>query len=479
MRRVALLAAALICWALPSGAAHLQQHRLLAVAQGPQTWTPIPSTPGQHVTDCVTTSFISPTGNDTTGNGSSGNPWLSINKAMSSGSPKAGMCISAGAGTYNLTTTQTIGTGGAFNGRAGYVTLLDPSGTHAAIFKWTGTCCNDILDVTAPYVVIDGPKFDGNGETNSEFCIDNEGVTSHHFIAINVWATGCGATGIQTNYAEYYAVMWNQTDHNAGTNTFQASGISSTPLRMACAGAAQTGVSWKATAGDNAPIKAIYAHNLSFLNLETFATPPDHSDGNGIIVDWDSPKGCQTEKSLILGNAAYSNGGAGIKVVSQNGAKIYNNSTYNDFTDTNDSGSARAEFFLTDTNQTQIVNDIGQSVVGAGVLSNNSSYSTGIQAPNTLFGANGERFLGCLSYNGTAGQSAYVQGAADAAPTIAQFKSECPLFGQDPKYTSLVTPTLTLQSTSPGKGTGQILYHWPMYSLSAGAETFPPNIGAY
>ena len=51
--------------------------------------------------------YVSKSGNDTTGDGSQGNPWLTVQKAYSTVSTAGGHTINVGAGTYAENTSGT------------------------------------------------------------------------------------------------------------------------------------------------------------------------------------------------------------------------------------------------------------------------------------------------------------------------------------------------------------------------------------
>jgi hypothetical protein len=86
--------------------------------------------------------YISPTGNDSTGNGTSGNPWLTINKGFTGSS--SGDTINALAGTYTWSGSDFDNNSGSFSASAR--TLLGPTpvaGFPTAIFDAGASTSNN------------------------------------------------------------------------------------------------------------------------------------------------------------------------------------------------------------------------------------------------------------------------------------------------------------------------------------------------
>lgn len=83
----------------------------------------------------MATYYISPTGNNTTGNGSSGNPWLTITKANSSSA--IGDTIILKAGTYTWNGIGNLNLSRIYQGESALTTILDGAGGDFASYVGT------------------------------------------------------------------------------------------------------------------------------------------------------------------------------------------------------------------------------------------------------------------------------------------------------------------------------------------------------
>ena len=103
----------------------------------------------------MATYYIDPTGNDTTGDGSSGNPWASLYKATSVVT-SAGNTIYVNAGTYTETNQSVLAVGVSILG-AGATSIIDftyVSGTNFCIYAYSSSLTNGNQSIS--YVKITG-----------------------------------------------------------------------------------------------------------------------------------------------------------------------------------------------------------------------------------------------------------------------------------------------------------------------------------
>lgn len=86
--------------------------------------------------------YISPTGNDTTGNGSSGSPWLTLSKAYTGSS--SGDTINVAAGTYTWGPNQTV-SNRTITGAGASTTIFNAGGAYGF---WQGSGTMNISNIT-------------------------------------------------------------------------------------------------------------------------------------------------------------------------------------------------------------------------------------------------------------------------------------------------------------------------------------------
>ncbi|MHB9036212.1 MAG: carboxypeptidase regulatory-like domain-containing protein [Armatimonadota bacterium] len=106
-----------------------------------------------QISGFAATYYLSPTGNDTTGDGSSGNPWFTLQRANQSAT--AGDLVLAQPGTYNYSSTNTLSASGSSGG--GYITYA-ANGAVTLNFTNSGV---DGIDITGSYVELDGFNITG------------------------------------------------------------------------------------------------------------------------------------------------------------------------------------------------------------------------------------------------------------------------------------------------------------------------------
>ncbi|MHB1459364.1 MAG: right-handed parallel beta-helix repeat-containing protein, partial [Armatimonadota bacterium] len=105
-----------------------------------------------QISGFAATYYLSPTGNDTTGNGSSGNPWFTLQKASQSAT--AGDIVLVQPGTYNYGSTNTLSTSGS---SGSYITY---AANGAVTLNFTNSSA-DGLDITGSHVELDGFNITG------------------------------------------------------------------------------------------------------------------------------------------------------------------------------------------------------------------------------------------------------------------------------------------------------------------------------
>lgn len=313
---------------------------------------------------CSTNVFISPSGNDTTGNGTSGNPWQTFSKVNST-TPTAGTCVNAQIGTY--TVGAVITHGGNLASSTGYVvyrcvtlngcTVTDPGnqdcnspngGSHSAFF------------VNANYVMFDGFVFSSSSpQTEFSAAISSFACTGtighHHVWALNNIVSGYGETGIQFGEAEYFYAVHNTT-HDNSANTSCNGGAQGSGIAV---NLAQPTPTYTPTADDgNNPVtgntgslfRNFYTWNKSYNNRVAGCGVGGATDGNGIILDTlnnncgHNNTGCTSgfttyvNGTLIAFNVTYNNGGVGIHIFNSQYVTVANNSSFNEKIDPNSQG---------------------------------------------------------------------------------------------------------------------------------------------
>jgi hypothetical protein len=311
---------------------------------------------------CNTNVYVATTGNDSTGTGTSGNPWLTLAHANSQ-SPSAGTCINVAAGTYAAGVSITHS--GNLASSTGYVvyrcqtlngcTITDPGnngsgqGLHAA------------FAVQANYVIIDGFFLSASSAIQFGVGIEvfngtnNYAAAQHHVWSVNNKITGYGLSGIGWSQGEYFGVIHNLVYGNSANSSCnggpQGSGIAiNEPFPTA---------GYTPTADDHSNImigttgtlvKNWVMWNVAYNNHVAGCGGGGSTDGNGITMDtWNwgcytggsSSGNCNTSGAApYLGgvleafNVVYNNGGGGIHNNQAPYAIVANNSCYNNYTDT-------------------------------------------------------------------------------------------------------------------------------------------------
>jgi len=326
--------------------------------------------------NCARTFHIAP-GAD--GDGSEAHPWPSVQAANDSGALTAGDCVVLADGDYPITAPVSLTHGGNRNDATGYVVYRAEHRHGAHLVARADSY--QIINLNAAYLILDGLDIDGNHATAGGEGVATSGSAAHHHLVVeNCHVHDMGGGGIQLNDAEYFWIVGNETDHNATTNHWQESGISTYQ--------AQAAAPFSPTPADALPWHIVIAGNVSHDNFETYvcATPGCHTDGNGIIIDKtlnvDRKDGVPYEGGvLVAGNVIYGNGGGGIQVYLSEHVTVANNTADNNRLDTQNSGTWRGELSNMDSNNTQWVNNIAYAVPGAGILANNAPVLVAVTNP--------------------------------------------------------------------------------------------------
>jgi Right handed beta helix region len=311
----------------------------------------------------------------------------------------------------------------------------------------------------ASFVVIDGFDVSGSGGGT---CIDGAwnytaGNHAHHLIVVNNHAHDCGGAGVGLAGGDYYTVANNTVNNTASSSTYNTSGI--TPFE------AVTATGFTPTAADNVYYHNVFLNNVSYNNVETWSCaangqgPGCHTDGEGIIIDcFDcNGVGIYNAKTLVMGNLVYGNGGNGIQVGRSSNVTVANNTSYENFTDTGNSGPNRAE----------LSNIYG----GNAIWVNNIAYAGGGTGSNITLLDTGPGTVGSVTYPETnvLWNNSIYYGAGVATWGNAKI-STTTNFNENPGLVSPGSKNFSLTASSPALKAG----------LPEGfLPSITPNIGAY
>jgi parallel beta-helix repeat protein len=415
---------------------------------------------------CSTNRYVDGTNGNDANPGTQAQPWKTIQNADNWGNnvPTAGECVNVLPGIYALSKTLILHRGGDSNSLAGFVVYRSTVPQAAHLIAATGITAaanGDLIQLWAPYIIVDGFDIDGDNALTSGHGIDGcvgGGAASnvaHHFVAINNVVHDMGGAGLNSCTADYIVWRNNVIYNTSSTNRYQVSGINIWQPKAVAAG------SYTTTAWDNAPFGIEISYNITHDNKEGPSIAAPHTDGNGIIIDSTVGGACPTCDTpypgniLVLGNVAYNNGGSGISVYLSKNVTIANNTVYNNYLDPLNPGTARGELSQGGSQNVTWVNNIAIAVPGSGVLSNNK--------PAVTWSVGASHVSGTWKRNITYGAD-----AASDANSNPGASTNMP--GVNPQLTNPAGGNFIPRSGSPAIGTGLPRDYLP-------ART--PNIGAY
>ncbi len=389
-------------------------------------------------------------GTQSTNLGGGNGPFLTIQKANDSlPANAAGYCINIGDGVYNVSTIS-INKGGNLASMTGFVVYRSRSLLGAKLV--VSSSAWDTISVSTPYVIFDGLELSGARKGSGiNTCFNGTNYNGvHHIMVMNSYIHDMGENGIATCWAEYYWMIHNQLDGNAYGSW--NSGIS-TYEPMVIPG-------YNPTAYDNkwTPYHNVYVYNRCNKNFTSPAGGP-HTDGNGIIYDdtqhtQNAPNIVYTPMALLMGNVSWSNGGAGIQIgpTSAN-ADIFNNTAYNNYLDTYNTGTWRGELSSSGTMGVTFKNNAAYALPGAGILANNSPYLGGNPT-----GVN--TWLNNIAF----GASPYMDASNTFSSTTNKVninpKFVNPAGGNFALCTGVGIPNASCTGPSPGIGYGAVVPYW-------------------
>lgn len=388
---------------------------MAAAAQAQPAFPPAADTPGTSDAlsasppyHCSVDRYVDGSNGSDANPGTQAQPWKTIQNADNWGTnvPSAGECVNVLPGTYALSRTLIFHRGGSSNAPTGYVVYRSAVPRAAHLIATTGITAaanGDLIQLWAPYIIIDGFDVDGGNALTSghgiDGCVGGGGASNiaHHFVAINNVIHGMGGSGLNSCTADY--ILWrnNVVYNTSSTNRYQVSGINVWAPKALAAG------SYTPTAWDKVPFGIEISYNIAHHNSESPSISDSHTDGNGIIIDTTFGGGkCPTcdpsypGDILVLGNVAYNNGGGGIHIFLSKNVTVANNTVYNNYTDLLNPATARGELSQGGSQNITWVNNIAIAVPGRGVLANNRSIASwpvpgfqdsGIWQRNITFGA--------------------------------------------------------------------------------------------
>jgi hypothetical protein len=411
---------------------------------------------------CVTNRYVATAANggsdsnDGTSPTSQGNgvgPWLTLTKANSAlPSPAPGYCVNIGDGVYPITVVS-LTKGGNVASKTGFTVYRSTNLLGAKFVAASNTFTS--IQMKAPYLIIDGIDVDGKRYPNTGTAIDScfNGTSYnglHHLFVFNSYTHDFANSGIATCWAEYYWMIHNRSDNNAFTSWY--SGMS-TYQPIVIPGYVPTAYDRQFT-----PYHNVYAYNRFDRNFTEPAGGP-HTDGNGFIYDdtqhtQSAPTVTYTPKALIMGNLSTNNGGAGIQIgpASAN-ADIFNNTAYNNYRDTVNTGTWRGDISCSFCTGVTFKNNIGITVKGSGILTNNSPFISGNPIAMNIFSDN-------IAFGGA--PVMYAPDTFSAAQNLLNTNPQLlsPSGGNFSLCTGPGRPVASCTGASPALGAGELVPYW-------------------
>jgi parallel beta-helix repeat protein len=445
----------------------------LSIAAAPasaQPMNPIPGRPGLDPAlsesppySCVVNYYVDGTNGNDANSGSKTAPWKTIQNADNgySHTPQAGECVNVLPGDYPVTSSLIMAHGGNSNAATGFVVYRSTVPQAAHLVAEQGLT-SDMILLWAPYVIVDGFNIDGNHALTSGHGIDGcanggqPGNIAHHFIALNNMIHDMGGAGLSTCTADFISWQHNVIYNTSATNPYQVSAIDIWQPKALARG------SYKQTPWDNVAFGLVIGYNKVFSNGEGPSIPSPHTDGNAIIVDTTyGSNQCPTcgtpypGNTLVLGNVAYNNGGAGVHVFLSSNVTIANNTVYKNYQDPLNPGTLRGEINNAGSGNINWINNIGYAVAVQGVP---AGASPCVSYP-----------LGAFGDSGTWTQNDCF-GAAVVSDANSYINPQTNLVGVDPKLLNPAAYKLRLLPGSPDFKTGQPENYLPSPKPDIGAH---------
>ena len=335
----------------------------------------------------MTTYYVATSGSNL-GNGGSGSPWRTINKAMKA-NLKPGDEVVVRSGTYK----ESIN----FNkdGAAGrYITLRSEKPGGAKIDVPDGKTYG--INVTGDYVKVDG--FEIFGSTRS-------GISAkrvHHVEITDNVSHDNKSGGIYVNQSDFLTVEGNVVYNNASSAVI--SGISIHTAQNVSGDTKTSGY------------RIIVRDNVAYNNVTKNAA---HTDGNGIIID--DFKALQKNAqhlpsykyaTLVEGNLTFGNGGSGVSVLYSDYVTVRDNIAWKNNTDLKSTGNWRGELQNTSSSHTKWIDNI--AVTDLGIHKYNTAIATvslkGITNTDVTWQDN-------VTFNGTPGAASIRTSSGNASPS--------------------------------------------------------------
>ena len=367
------------------------------------------------------TYYVSPSGSNSNP-GTQEQPWQTIQYAVDKTVP--GDTVIVGDGVYRETVIITR------SGNPEAYIVLKAANTWGPKIEVPFSGNSDGIKIAADYITVDGFEIYDPDLTSQD---TGNGITvykNHHINILNNKIYNFGGGGIQLVHFDYVLVENNITFNNAKYNPNQSSGISL----------------FQARAFDDAPgYHIIVRNNRSYgnINLVPSGNPIGTTDGNGILIDNFHNKGASDfpvnypHRTLVENNLAYNNGGKGIQVFESDFVDVFNNTAYHNNTDTQNTGTWRAELSLIYSRNTVWRNNIGVANLGPGILSSNRAILIA-QSEETVWENN-------LTYNGTSGDISV--NFSNTSVTLSELSNN--LLGVDPQLSNPEAADFSLGPTSP------------------------------
>jgi parallel beta-helix repeat protein len=243
--------------------------------------------------NAANTYYISPTGNDTTGNGTISSPWLTIKKAQTY--LTAGDTLYARGGTYNnqwgITISNKTGTSTAPITIAAY-----PGETPIFSDVWPNTVLHTFLEIrNSSWFVLDGLTIQNYSKNGLWIGNDTAGQTNH-----NITVQNCIIQNIGTSTAQHHGIYISADNYDTTIRNNKISNVTSAGIHM-----------FHVPGGNNFKIY----NNIIYNNRE------------GIIVD-------DAHNNTDIFNNTFYNNFRNVDITNYNGTpaqntRIYNNISYN------------------------------------------------------------------------------------------------------------------------------------------------------